>query len=148
MVKEILKGLALTFQQMLKKPITIQYPEEKKPMPARARGRHQLQRYVVGLERCVGCGLCSAVCPSGCITVVPGENTEEDRHSPGERYSQLYQIHEFRCIFCGFCQEACPVDAIILTEEYEFSAYSRGEFVYHKEKLLVPVQPGMIRQDG
>lgn len=137
MVKEILKGLALTFQQMWKKPITLQYPEERKLMPARARGRHQLQRYEVGMERCIGCGLCSAVCPSNCITVVPAENAEEDRHSPGERYSQIYRINEFRCIFCGYCQEACPVDAIVLTEEYEFSAYSRDEFVYDKERLLV-----------
>ena len=54
------KGLSITFKNYLEKPVTKQYPEEKRPVPNRTRGRHVLHRYEDGLERCVGCLLGSS----------------------------------------------------------------------------------------
>jgi NADH dehydrogenase (ubiquinone) Fe-S protein 8 len=41
-----------------------------------------------------------------------------------------------KCIYCGYCQEACPVDAIVETQNAEYSTEWREELLYNKEKLL------------
>jgi NADH-quinone oxidoreductase subunit I len=131
-------GMKTTLSEVFKPVVTVQYPEEKSPRSERYRGRHYLRRYDNGLERCIGCELCAAACPVGCILVIAAENTEEHRVSPGERYAKVYEINMLRCIFCGYCEEACPVQAIVLGPEYELSDVSRERFVYTKDMLLEP----------
>ena len=97
-----LKGFAVTFRQIFQ-PITQQYPEYKRPVYPRFRGRHRLWKHENGLEKCVGCSLCAAACPADCIRVVAEENTADNRVSPGERYARIYEINMSRCIFCGYC---------------------------------------------
>ena len=108
------KGFGVTFRQIFNKPITQEYPEFKRPVYPRFRGRHRLHVHENGLEKCVGCSLCAAACPADCIRVVPAENTPDNRVSAGERYARIYEINMSRCIFCGYCELACPFDAITL----------------------------------
>ena len=139
---EILKGLSVTFRSMFRKPNTVQYPEVKRQVAARFHGRHQLNRYDDGLERCIGCELCAYACPADAIYVQGADNTPEARYSVGERYAAIYQINYNRCIFCGLCIEACPTRALTMTNEYELSADLRQDLVYDKPDLLAPVPAG------
>jgi NADH-quinone oxidoreductase subunit I len=139
---EVARGLVTTFREMIRKPVTIQYPEEKRPVKTRFKGRHVLMRYENGLEKCIGCSLCSAACPADAIFVEAAENTDEKRYSPGERYASTYEINMLRCIFCGYCEDACPTEAIVLGDNYELSFYDRRSSIYNKEMLIEPVPEG------
>jgi NADH-quinone oxidoreductase subunit I len=141
-VKAVAIGMSTTFRELWQKPVTVQYPEEKRPVRARFKGRHYLQRYENGMERCIGCSLCSAACPADAIFVESAENTDDERYSPGERYARVYEINMLRCIYCGYCEDACPTEAIVLGDNYEISFMDRRSAIYNKEMLLQPVQEG------
>ncbi len=134
-------GLKTTIKHVGRKVETFQYPEEKRVTARRYRGVHMLLRYDNGLEKCIGCSLCAAACPAKAIHVVAAENTLDKRYSPGERYAAVYEINMIRCIFCGYCEEACPTGAIVLGKEFEIADYLRPNFIYGKDKLLVPLPP-------
>ncbi|MBE1531661.1 NADH-quinone oxidoreductase subunit NuoI [Actinomadura algeriensis] len=137
------KGFGVAFHQMFSKSETVQYPEVKKPTAPRFHGRHQLNRWPDGLEKCVGCELCAWACPADAIFVEGADNTADERYSPGERYGRVYQINYLRCILCGLCIEACPTRALTMTNEYELADDSRESLIYTKEMLLAPLREGM-----
>ena len=122
---EILKGMALTLKRMFSHAVTIQYPTERRPIAPGYRGEHALAKNPEGKAKCVGCGLCATVCPSQCIHVFR-EKGQVSR----------YEIEVLRCIFCGFCMEVCPYGAVVLTENFEFSAYTKEELYLKRDRLL------------
>jgi NADH-quinone oxidoreductase subunit I len=136
---ELARGLWTTLRMMFEKPVTIQYPEQKRPVRPRFRGRHVLKRYDNGLEKCIGCALCAAACPADAIFVESSENTDAVRFSPGERYASTYEINMLRCIYCGFCEDACPTEAVVLGDQYELSFTDRRQAIYPKDMLLESV---------
>jgi NADH-quinone oxidoreductase subunit I len=136
-----MKGFAVTFRQMFKPRVTVQYPKEQRVKPQRFHGRHVLNRYPDGMEKCIGCELCAGVCPARCIYVRGADNPEDAPVSPGERFGFVYEINMLRCIFCGMCVEACPTEAITMTHLFEMSVTDRQDAIYTKDELLV-------RRDG
>ncbi len=138
-------GFGVTFRTMFRRPVTEQYPKEKLPTAPRFHGRHQLNRWPDGLEKCVGCELCAWACPADAIYVEGASNTDEPdgRFSPGERYGRVYQINYLRCILCGLCIEACPTRALTMTNEYELADDNRADLIYEKADLLAPLLEGM-----
>lgn len=139
-------GLMIVMKYAFKRPITIRYPEERRKLPKRSRGRHYLTKWNDGKERCVGCELCAIVCPSQAIYVKPAENTPDDQRSHGERYATDFQINMTRCIYCGYCEEACPTGAIILSNEFELAATDRQSLIFTKD-MLTEKNPGDSGRD-
>ena len=140
---DFFKGFGVTFSTMFKKVVTEEYPEDFPPAAPRYHGRHMLNRHPDGLEKCVGCELCAWACPADAIYVEGGDNTEEARFSPGERYGAIYQINYLRCIFCGLCIEACPTRSLTMSNDYELADDNRQDLIFTKEQLLAPLLPGM-----
>ena len=128
---EIVRGLSLTFKHMFVGKVTFQYPHEKRVIPDAHRGALSLLRYEDGTERCVGCDLCEAACPSHCIRVV----SEEDETDPLRRYASEFDIDMTKCVFCGFCVEACPVNALGMTKLYEYATEDKRDLMFDKDKL-------------
>ncbi len=144
----MVKGMSLTLKHLFRKTVTFDYPNQKREQSTRFRGIHRLQRHDDGLERCVGCGLCAVACPSDAIFLEAAENTPDKRVSHGERYAIHYQIDMLRCIFCGYCEEACPEDAIVLGPNWEAADTNRGDFIYTKSRLLVPLEKKDLFRPG
>ncbi|KAK0532855.1 ndufs8, ubiquinone oxidoreductase 23 kd subunit [Tilletia horrida] len=115
---EILRGMWIVLENFFRPPYTIMYPYEKGPLSPRFRGEHALRRYPTGEERCIACKLCEAICPAQAITI------ESEPREDGARRTTRYG------------QEACPVDAIVETQNTEYSTETREELLYNKEKLL------------
>ncbi len=146
-------GFGITFKTMFRKTFTEKYPEKgwdegkgghrAKPFAPRFHGRHQLNRWPDGLEKCVGCELCAWACPADAIYVEGAQNTEDERYSPGERYGRVYQINYLRCILCGLCIEACPTRALTMTHEFRLADDNRADLIYTKDRLLAPLLQGM-----
>lgn len=136
-IRELIKGLRVTGRQMLEPAVTIPYPDVFREKPQRFHGRHVLNRYPDGMEKCIGCELCAGACPARCIYVRGADNPIDSPASPGERFGFVYEINMLRCIFCGLCVEACPTEAITMTQLFEFSTTNRGDAIYTKDELLM-----------
>jgi NADH-quinone oxidoreductase subunit I len=111
--------------------------DAKIPKPVRLHGRHVLNRYEDGMEKCIGCELCAGVCPAKCIYVRGRDNDPAAPVSPGERYGFVYEINYLRCIHCDLCVEACPTEAITESKLFEFSFTNRQDAIYTKAELVV-----------
>ena len=130
-------GFVLTGKHLTRPRVTRQYPDEKKPKQPRQHGRHVLNRYEDGMEKCIGCELCAGVCPADCIYVRGLDNPPDHPVSPGERYGYVYEINYLRCIHCDLCVEACPTQAITESKLFEFSFTNRNDAIYTKSELVV-----------
>ena len=130
-IKGTVQPFWVTLRYMFKKPVTIQYPEQKRTPSPRYRARIVLTRDPDGGERCVACYLCSAACPVDCISMQAAEDGN------GRRYAAWFRINFTRCIFCGLCAEACPTLAIQMSPDYEICNRDPLNLVYEKEDLLI-----------
>jgi NADH-quinone oxidoreductase subunit I len=115
---------------------TVQYPDEKLPVPENFRF---IPFLVVdaetGAHRCTSCGICAKVCPPQCIWIVRGTDPETGRPKPEP---EEFFIDATICMSCGSCAEFCPFDAIKMNHDYEVAAYDRAELLYDLEKLSHP----------
>ncbi|MCX7608715.1 MAG: 4Fe-4S binding protein [Anaerolineales bacterium] len=116
---------------------TVQYPEEKVPVPEEFRFIPFLV-YDEGpngekIMRCTSCGICSRVCPPQCIWIVRATDPATGRPIPDP--AEFY-IDADICMNCGLCAEYCPFDAIKMDHDYELASYGRN--VLNKERLAKP----------
>jgi formate hydrogenlyase subunit 6/NADH:ubiquinone oxidoreductase subunit I len=116
-LKKILQPFKL-LRNLQKKPMTLIFPEESLPPVEGYRGRQLLDT-----EKCVGCGMCSRVCPNDAIRMVEFE----DKKCP--------EIDLGKCCFCALCAENCPTNALEMTGEIFIAGYDKSFALYSPEKL-------------
>ncbi len=135
------EGLAYRTSSETKGVFTVQYPEEKLPIPEEFRYIPFLL-YEEGedgeiVERCTSCGICAKVCPPQCIWI---ERTNDPKTGRPVPQPAEFYIDVDICMNCGFCAEYCPFDAIKMDHDYEIAVYDRqATNIYNKEKLMKPV---------
>ena len=122
--------------------VTINYPDEKLPMPERFRFVPFLvtddpppgQQW--GHDWCTSCGICAKVCPPQCIWIKRGKKPNgRPKPEPEEFYIDI-DI----CMNCGFCAEFCPFDAIKMDHDYELASYDRTTaHIHDKARLSKPI---------
>jgi len=132
----IFEGMSITFSHLLRKPVTIQYPDKiarplAETLPDRFRGFLK-----VDMEICTACLACMTDCPIDCIKIV----TKKDEASK-ERLMSQFDIDEAKCMFCGLCTEPCPTGAIHFTKVFERATERIEDLVLRfvpEGQLIVP----------
>jgi len=136
----IFKGFLLTSRHFFanlfghQKSVTICYPEKKRKVAERWRGRHRLTLREDGFIQCVACYLCETICPAHCIHIEAAESVHD---KSAEKYPRVFDIDELRCVFCGLCVEACPKDAIRMDSGIiSLVSTERAGFEYTRNLLM------------
>ena len=117
----MLKGLITTLLALTKKPVTIQYPEEKRQLPERFRYIPMLiYDTPKGEDRCTACGICAKVCPPQCIWIV---RDKDPNGKPVPRAADFY-IDASICMSCGFTKNLVfPLPLPPIIRQFLFLAY-------------------------
>lgn len=111
----LIKGLQITWKEMLKKKVTVQYPEEHAPLAARYHGRFQLD-----VDKCIACGMCANACPNKVIQLT--------KEKVGKKqYLTKYVMRIEYCLFCGLCVESCPKDALAFSHTINMNQFFRDK---------------------
>ena len=132
----VLVGMKITFRQMLKPSVTIQYPDVKVPLPERVRNR-----LYVNMDDCIGCDQCARACPVNCITIETAKSlpTEDlGKTSNGKKkvlWVTQFDIDIAKCCYCQLCVFPCPTECIYMTDVYEFSEFERENLIYNFSTL-------------
>jgi NADH-quinone oxidoreductase subunit I len=129
----ILKGMAVTARNFFgsyfdkDRLITVQYPEERNPLPENYRNFPFLvydEDPQAGL-RCVACKICEKECPPQCIYIVKSEEKKPDYMGKPQFYPKIFDIDISVCMSCQICVEVCPFEAIKMDKEFELSRRER-----------------------
>jgi|DewCreStandDraft_1066081.scaffolds.fasta_scaffold05955_2 NADH-quinone oxidoreductase subunit I len=117
---------------------TVQYPEERLPIPEQFRFiPFLLYEDETKQIRCTSCGICAKVCPPQCIWIVRGTDPRTGRPKPEP---EEFYIDVDICMNCGFCAEFCPFDAIKMDHDFELATYDRTTTnIFDLQRLLKPV---------
>lgn len=136
--KGLVKGLGITFREMFKPKVTIQYPYEKAPLPERFHGR-----FVLDAGNCIACGICQNACPNRVINVI---KVKVDKKNVLSGYYMDIQY----CLFCGLCVEACPKGSLKFSKDFEMACFRREDvpLVLLAEGSRVPVSDSDPAEEG
>jgi len=132
----IAKGMFITLRHLFRRPFTIQYPEEVRHVPPRAR-----TNLLWFDERCTGCSTCAQACPDGCILVAT--SPREDGSLNKDRYEIDFRL----CMFCGLCVEACPYEAIQSGGPFDDAVYVFDDMYRDKDALTRMAQAYLESHD-
>ncbi len=126
-IKGMLVTLVSTFNG-LRKPVTVQYPNQHIPIQPRFMGFPALTwDHKVSEPYCTACMVCIRNCPTLCMSATMEDNPlQKEGKSTRKKIVETFEINLNRCILCGICVEVCNFDAIVMSHEHEMSTYQRN----------------------
>jgi NADH-quinone oxidoreductase subunit I len=129
MARAGVQALSVTFRNLLRKPVTVHYPDVTRPYPDRFRGVLALTYDPeTGEENCIGCRLCEFICPPQVIKV-------EMLKAEKRNYAKIFFLELYACEFCELCVQVCPTDAIIMLRTFDLATSDRRELLLDKDRL-------------
>ncbi|PYI55399.1 MAG: 4Fe-4S ferredoxin [Verrucomicrobia bacterium] len=141
----ILSGMAVTLRNFVgsyfekERLITVQYPEERSPLPENYRNFpfliYDTDDPEAGL-RCVACKICEKECPPQCIYIIKSEDKKPDYMGKPQFYPAVFDIDISVCMSCQICVEVCPFEAIKMDKVYELSSRERFDALLTRKKEL------------
>src|ERR1700694_1636180 len=141
----ILKGKAVTTRNFVgsyfekDRLITVQYPEERYPLPENYRNFPILIYDTTDPEaglRCVACKICEKECPPQCIYIIKSEDKNPDYMGKPQFYPAVFDIDISVCMSCQICVEVCPFEAIKMDKEFELSKRERFDALLLRKNEL------------
>ena len=144
----IVKGLAETAKNFAgsfvskERLTTVEYPEERLPLPEAARNFPFLVYDGPDWEkgmRCVACQICEKECPPKCIYIEKSKDKKPDFVGKMQIYPAKFDIDISVCMSCQICVEVCPFEAIKMDVEYELATEDRfGGLLLDRRQLAKP----------
>src|SRR3954451_20234163 len=141
----ILKGMAVTARNFVgsyfedDRLTTVQYPEERSPLPENYRNFPFLvfdgNDAEAGL-RCVACKICEKECPPQCIYITKSEDKKPDYMGKPQLYPRVFDIDISVCMSCQICVEVCPFEAIKMDKVFELSRRERFDALLMRKTEL------------
>jgi NADH-quinone oxidoreductase subunit I len=141
----ILKGMAVTARNFVgsyfekDRLITVQYPEERSPLPENYRNFPFLIYDTADPEaglRCVACKICEKECPPQCIYIIKSEDKKPDYMGKPQFYPATFDIDISVCMSCQICVEVCPFEAIKMDKIFELSKRERFDALLQRKDEL------------
>ena len=117
-VSSALVGMSITIKHIYRKPVTLQFPDERQVMSERFRGFVHND-----MTKCDSCNICAKLCPIDCIYI-------ETEGKGKERMMTRYAIDYNKCIWCSLCTENCHTGSITMSHDYDHAVYDRKSLVY------------------
>jgi NADH-quinone oxidoreductase subunit I len=143
-VRSIWHGMSVTLSHLLRRPVTVQYPD-RTPLPVRDMLPPRYRGFLeVDVAVCTGCQACERACPINCIAIT----LEKDAANPKQRVVTQFDIDEAKCMFCGLCVEPCPTGSIAHTREFEASVADLRTLIFRWADPLKPWPVYKVAKDA
>ena len=129
LVRAVARAMKVTLINLIRRPVTVHYPDKTRAYPDRYRGLLALTYdKETGEENCIGCRLCEYICPPQVIKV-------EMLKAEKRNFAKTFTLELYACEFCELCVQVCPTDAIIMMKSFDLSTTDRREMLFDKDKL-------------